>query len=146
MGRSPTRLREAGDGIDERVTSSNLTHSSIPNSAPAVRHRLHTAMSSWQWQSNMASIHSIQCPWFWQSDIRHTQQCPWFWQSDIGHTQQCPWLWQSDIGHTQQWPCGTDSQTSAIHSSALVVLAVRHRPYTAVPLWYWQSGIGHTQQ
>ena len=28
---------------------------------------------------------------------------------------------------------------SAKQSSALVVMAVRHRPYRAVPLWYWQS-------
>ena len=42
----------------------------------------------------------------------------------------------SQTGHTEQCPCGTDSQTSAIHSSALVVLTVRHQPYTAVPLWY----------
>ena len=54
--------------------------------------------------------------------------------------------WQSDIGHTQQCPCGTGSQTSAIQSSALVVQAVRHRPYRAVPLWYRQSDIGHTEQ
>ena len=38
------------------------------------------------------------------------------------------------------------NSASAIQSSALEVLAVRHRPYRAVPLWYWQSDIGHTQQ
>ena len=42
-------------------------------------------------------------------------------------------------GHTEQCPCGTGSQTSAIQSSALAVLVVRHRPYRAVPLRYWQS-------
>ena len=38
------------------------------------------------------------------------------------------------------------NSASAIQSSALAALAVRHRPYRAVPLRHWQSDIGHTEQ
>ena len=47
---------------------------------------------------------------------------------------------------TAHFCCCIPNSASTIHSSALVVLAVRHWPYRAVPLWYWQSDIGHTEQ
>ena len=70
----------------------------------------------------------------------------WYWQSGIGHTKQCSCGTDSQTSAIHSSALGTCSHTSAIHSSALVVLTVRHRPYTAVPLWYCQKHVGHTQQ
>ena len=53
---------------------------------------------------------------------------------------------RTDHNRPNYQPGFSPDTASAIHSSALSVLAVKHRPYRAVPLWYWQSDIGHTER
>ena len=83
-------------------------------------------------------------------------------QTEADHTACFPLAKGSDIEPASPVtnPFCILNSASAIHSNALailavrlrpytavpLVLAVRHRPHTAVPLWYWQSDISHTQQ